>query len=211
MPWLTRGVRSYRFWRVASRWLLTGSAGIPLRPDGPVQDRVRGRLAGGLLLAVAWLAFAPLLASLLLPPRFTGLLAGWTVLLGLGLALGEGSPAGKLAPRAFATPLGMHPELHPSTFSVRTGDRLLFFTDGLLEARDRAGRFFRLDEHIQTLRRPDLQSAADELLDRLRAHTRHRLNDDVALLLVELTLTESAGRTPDEHPWPATPRRLATS
>jgi phosphoserine phosphatase RsbU/P len=118
MPWLTRGVRSYRFWQVASRWPLAGSAGIPLRPGGPVQDRVRGRLAAGLLLAVAvtalaaaqfatgrpatalaWLTFAPLLASLLLPPRPTGLLAGWTVLLGLGLALGEGSPAGKLAPR----------------------------------------------------------------------------------------------------------------
>jgi phosphoserine phosphatase RsbU/P len=367
---------------VAPRWLLAGSGGIALGPDGPVQDRIRGRLAAGLLLAVAvtvlaaaqfaagrpapalaWPSFAPLLASLLLPPRSTGLLAGWTVLLGLGLDLGEGSPAGKLAPRltvlallaafavttsvlrsaaqqrlgqahavaqvaqsallreipqtmasaraasrylsasaearvggdilevadgphprwlvgdtrgkgldavrlasvaatsfrdacaqpglslpevaravdlsvsramgeedfvtalfaeldprgclqlvvcghppplrlndadeletlaprAFATPLGMHPDLHPSTYSVRTGDRLLFFTDGLLEARDRAGRFFRLDEHIQTLRRLDLQSAADELLDRLRAHTRHRLNDDVALLLIELTLTE---------------------
>ena len=84
----------------------------------PVQGGVRGRWAAGPLLAVAataltaaqfaaarpftalaWLAFAPLLASLLLPPRSTGLLAGWTVMLGLGLALGEGSPAGKLAPR----------------------------------------------------------------------------------------------------------------
>jgi phosphoserine phosphatase RsbU/P len=35
--------------------------------------------------------------------------------------------------------LGLHPDLHLSTFSVRTGDRLLFFTDGLPEARDRAG------------------------------------------------------------------------
>ena len=44
-----------------------------------------------------------------------------------------------LAPAAFATPLGMHPNLHLSTFSVRDGDRLLF-TDGLLEARDRGSR-----------------------------------------------------------------------
>jgi phosphoserine phosphatase RsbU/P len=403
VPWLIRGgVRSYRFWRVAPRWLLTGSAGIPLGPGGPVQGGVRGRLAAGPLLtvaataltaaqfatgrpftALAWLAFAPLLASLLLPPRSTGLLAGWTVMLGLGLALGEGSPAGKLAPRltvlvllaafavtnsvlrsaaqhrlgqaravarvaqsallreipqtmasaraasrylsasaearvggdilevadgphprwlvgdtrgkglaavrlasiaatsfrdacaqpglplpevaravdlsvtraageedfvtavfaeldprgwlqlvvcghppplrlndadeletlappAFATPLGMHPELHLSTYSVGTGDRLLFYTDGLLEARDRVGGFFRLDEHIQTLRLPGLESAADELLGRLRAHTRHQLNDDVALLLVELTITESADKTPDEHPRPATSCRLAT-
>ncbi len=100
-----------------------------------------------------------------------------------------------LAPAAFATPLGMHPDLHPSTFSVRTGDRLLFFTDGLLEARDRAGRLFRLDQQADTLRLPGLQDAVDELLDRLRAHTRHRLDDDIAVLLAELTLTEPQPRT----------------
>ena len=38
--------------------------------------------------------------------------------------------------------------------------------------------------------RPDLQAAADELMDRLRAHTRRRLDDDVAVLLAELTLTD---------------------
>jgi sigma-B regulation protein RsbU (phosphoserine phosphatase) len=119
------------------------------------------------------------------------------------LRLSDADELETLAPPAFATPLGLHPDLHPSTYSVRTGDRLLFFTDGLLEARDRAGRFFRLDEHIQTLRRPGLQSAADELLDRLRAHTRHRLDDDIAVLLIELTLAESAGKTPEERPWPA--------
>ena len=37
-----------------------------------------------------------------------------------------------LAPAAFTPPPGLHPDLHLSTFSVRTGDRLLFFTDGLL-------------------------------------------------------------------------------
>jgi phosphoserine phosphatase RsbU/P len=125
---------------------------------------------------------------------------GWLQLVVCGhpppLRLNDADELETLAPAAFATPLGIHPDLHLSTYSVRTGDRLLFFTDGLLEARDRAGRFFRLDEHIQTLRQPGLQSAADELLDRLRAHTRHRLKDDVALLFVELTLTEPARKTP---------------
>ncbi len=93
-----------------------------------------------------------------------------------------------LSPAAFATPLGMHPDIRLSTFAVRSGDRLLFFTDGLLEARDRAGRLFRLDQQVEALRLPSLQAAVDELLDRLRAHTRYRVNDDVAVLLVELTI-----------------------
>jgi len=46
---------------------------------------------------VAWLAIAPLLASLALRPLRSALLAGWTVLLGLGLALQTRGPAGWLA------------------------------------------------------------------------------------------------------------------
>ena len=119
---------------------------------------------------------------------------GWIQLVNCGhpapLRLSADGELMPLNPAAFAAPLGLHPDLRVSTFSVRTGDRLIFFTDGLLEARDRAGRFFRLDQQIETLRRPDLQSAADDLLDRLRAHTRHRLDDDVAVLLAELTLTD---------------------
>ena len=98
-----------------------------------------------------------------------------------------------LNPRAYATPLGLHPDLQPSTFTVSPGDRLVFYTDGLLEARDRAGRYFRLEDCADTLRQPDLQAAADGLLDQLLAHTRRKLDDDVALLLVEATSPVSAG------------------
>ena len=126
---------------------------------------------------------------------------GWVQLVLCGhpppFRLTTGGELEPLAPAVFATPLGLHPDLHLSTFSVRTGDRLLFFTDGLLEARDRAGRFFNLGEHLQTLRRPGLQSAVDELLDQVRAHTRYRLDDDVAVLLVELTLISPASGPDD--------------
>jgi phosphoserine phosphatase RsbU/P len=119
---------------------------------------------------------------------------GWLQLVNCGhppaLRLSADGELAELSPTAFATPLGLHPDIHPSTFSVRTGDRLLFFTDGLLEARDRAGDFFRVDQQTDALRRPDLQAAVDELLDRLSAHTRHRLDDDVAVLLAELTLDD---------------------
>ena len=382
-----RGLRW--FWPAAWPRPLPSGGGIRLEPQGPVQGGVRGGRAAGLLLALAvtgvaaaqyaaggpdttlaWLAIAPLLGSLVLPPALTGLLAGWTVLLGLGLAVAGAGPAGHpvsrlavlvllaafavansvlraaaqrrlgqaravarvaqsvllrevppavaaarlasrylsasaeaqvggdllevvagprprwlvgdtkgnglpavrlasvaatsfrdacarpglplaevaravdlsvtraagaedfvtavfaeldprgwvqlvlcghppplrltadgelepLAPAVFATPLGLHPDLRLSTFSVRDGDRLLFFTDGLLEARDRAGRFFRLEEHLPALRRPGLQSAVDELLDQVRAHTRYRLEDDVAVLLVELTLAGPASGPDD--------------
>jgi hypothetical protein len=119
---------------------------------------------------------------------------GWLQLVNCGhpppLRLSADGDLAELSPAAFATPLGLHPDLHPSTFSVRTGDRLLFFTDGLLEARDRAGDFFRVDQQTDALRQPDLQAAADELLERLRTHTRRRLDDDVAVLLAELTLND---------------------
>jgi phosphoserine phosphatase RsbU/P len=92
-----------------------------------------------------------------------------------------------LNPRVVATPLGLHPDIQSSTFSVSPGDRLLFYTDGLLEARDRAGRYFRLEDCLDTLRHPDLQAAVDGLLDRLLAHAGRKLGDDVALLLLEAT------------------------
>jgi phosphoserine phosphatase RsbU/P len=114
---------------------------------------------------------------------------GWLQLVICGhpppLRLAADGSLGTLAPQAYATPLGLHPDIQPSTFSVGAGDRLLFYTDGLLEARDRAGRYFNLEGCADTLRKPDLEMAADELLGRLMAHTGRRLEDDIALLLFE--------------------------
>jgi serine phosphatase RsbU (regulator of sigma subunit) len=135
-------------------------------------------------------------------------LRGWIQLVNCGhpspLRLSADGDLRPLNPAAFAAPLG----LHPTTFAVRTGDRLVFFTDGLLEARGRDGQFFRLDQQVETLRQPDLQVAADELLDRLRAHTRYRLDDDVAVLLAELTLTDPAlTSAPRQEQLPTAARR----
>jgi serine phosphatase RsbU (regulator of sigma subunit) len=102
-----------------------------------------------------------------------------------------------LTPAAYATPLGLHPDIRPSTFPVGAGDRLVFYTDGLLEAHDRAGRYFRLEDCLDTLRRTDLQAAADELLDRLLALTGRRLDDDVAVLLFEAA---SPPARPEDEP-----------
>src|SRR5215470_2503606 len=116
---------------------------------------------------------------------------GWLQLVTCGhpppLRLAADGELQALTPRAYATPLGLQPDIQPTTFSVSPGDRLLFYTDGLLEARDRAGRYFRLEDCLDTLRHPDLQAAVDGLLDRLLAHAGRRLDDDVALLLLEAT------------------------
>jgi sigma-B regulation protein RsbU (phosphoserine phosphatase) len=92
-----------------------------------------------------------------------------------------------LTPAAYATPLGLHPDIRASTFTVKPGDRLVFYTDGLIEARDPAGRYFQLHDSLAALRRASLDTAADELLGRLRAHTGRKLDDDVAVLLFEAT------------------------
>ena len=113
-----------------------------------------------------------------------------------------------LTPAAYATPLGLHPDIRPSTFSVAAGDRLVFYTDGLLEARDRAGRYFRLEDCLDTLRRTDLQAAADELLDRPLAHTGRRLDDDDAVCYSKRPPRRPGQKTSPQRPRhrPVTPR-----
>jgi len=105
-----------RSWRAVLAWPFLVRGGIWLEPAGPVPGEVRGgRVAGALLAAAvaafaaaqyaigrpvapeAWLAIAPLLGSVALRPLRTALLAGWTVLLGLGLALQVNGPPGRLA------------------------------------------------------------------------------------------------------------------
>jgi hypothetical protein len=141
---------------------------------------------------------------------------GWLQLVICGhpppLRLTAGGGLQALTPRAYATPLGLHPDPQPSTFAVSPGDRLVFYTDGLLEARDRTGRYFRLEDCADTLRHPDLQAAADGLLARLLAHTGRKLDDDVALLLLEATspvLYEPP--RPHERDQPASPAELSAA
>ena len=105
-----------RSWRAVLAWPFRAGDGIWLEPEGPLPSAAwGGRMAGPLLAAAVtvfaaaqyaigrpvapevWLAIAPLLASLALRPLRTALVAAWTVLLGLGLALEARGPAGRLA------------------------------------------------------------------------------------------------------------------
>jgi hypothetical protein len=139
--------------------------------------------------------------------------AGWLQIVSCGhpppLRLAANGDLTALTPATYATPLGLRPEIQPTTFSVSPGDRLLFYTDGLLEARDRTGAYFPLESNLDVLRNPDLQASVDGLIDRLLAHTGHDLDDDVALLLLEAT--SPPARPQQDTPQEGAPARYALS
>lgn len=71
------------------------------------------------------------------------------------------------------------------TFPFEPGDILLLYTDGLLEARDRGGRFYPLAERVRAWRGGDPDALIRYLRDDLLSHVRRRLGDDAALVAVQ--------------------------
>lgn len=73
---------------------------------------------------------------------------------------------------------------HLSVIELGAGDRLLFYTDGVSEARSRSGEFYPL----QTCQAVRDAGEPDEILDRLSSdvfrHVGHALDDDAAMLLI---------------------------
>ncbi len=115
---------------------------------------------------------------------------GWLQVISCGhppplLVTADGSRL--LEPRSYTTPLGLSPDTLTQTYHVGPGDRLLLYTDGLLECRDSRGDFFRLDDQIDLIRDAyTVDAIVEQLLRRLRAHAGGRTDDDIALLAVEV-------------------------
>lgn len=82
-------------------------------------------------------------------------------------------------------PLGLGADPEVGHLQLAVGDRLLLYTDGLVEARRADGSFVDLLDVAEPLRRGDLDRALRRILARLRAVTGSDLNDDLALLAAE--------------------------
>ncbi len=82
-------------------------------------------------------------------------------------------------------PLGIAEDFTATISSWAPGDRLLLFTDGLIEARDSRRAFFSLDDHLAELTAVTLDTALDALVAHLHGHVGGKLHDDLALLIAE--------------------------
>ena len=88
--------------------------------------------------------------------------------------------------RALPLGLGLHgaPVPAPHRVSFVPGDQLLFYTDGVSEARDRTGRFYPLDERGALLADADPESALAAVRRDLAEHVGAPPHDDAAMLLL---------------------------
>jgi phosphoserine phosphatase RsbU/P len=84
------------------------------------------------------------------------------------------------------TPLGLDPAPTVQRFTLAATDRLLLYTDGLVEARAPDGRQFGLDGQAQAVvAASSLGAALDGLVAQLLDHAGGRLDDDLALVLAQ--------------------------
>jgi serine phosphatase RsbU (regulator of sigma subunit) len=89
----------------------------------------------------------------------------------------------------FALPLGLGTAPGSVTGQLRPGERMLLYTDGLVEARAADGTFPDVTALVAALRtETDLGKALDGVLDAVGAWTEDGLGDDLALLAVERPL-----------------------
>ncbi|WP_432064307.1 PP2C family protein-serine/threonine phosphatase [Streptomyces sp. C10-9-1] len=102
---------------------------------------------------------------------------------------GDDSRRGTAEPARFGLPLGLglSDAAEPSheRAVLAPGDRVLFYTDGLSEARDASGAFYPVHACAPLVRHGTPQEALDAVRRSALSHTEGPLDDDSALLLLE--------------------------
>ena len=81
-------------------------------------------------------------------------------------------------------PAAAGPAARASVVEVGPGDRILFYTDGVSEARSRSGEFFPLAECRAVREADDPDQILDALSTEVLRHVGHALDDDAAMLLI---------------------------
>lgn len=103
--------------------------------------------------------------------------------------------AAESPPLGLSEPLGLTPAYQAQSLTLGTGDRLLLYTDGLIEARDAVGCEIDPNQIAQCLNDPSAHTVLDTLLAALVDHASPAgLADDLALVLIEYeTASATAG------------------
>ncbi|MGH4034287.1 PP2C family protein-serine/threonine phosphatase [Actinomycetota bacterium Odt1-20B] len=108
-----------------------------------------------------------------------------------------------LEPPSPSPPLGLSPQPSLQRIVLSPEQRLLFYTDGLTEARNDRGVEFPLDHRVgAALAAPPIDQALDGLLDLFHRHAPPGADDDLTLLLVQPTvalLDGAPGRVADDR------------
>lgn len=102
-----------------------------------------------------------------------------------------------------APPLGLAPLLSTTyctdTFSFCTGDTLLLYTDGVIEARNAIGAFYPLVERLTTRTDSHSTRLLDHIRDDLLTYVGGQLGDDAAMIVVERNPFETDARAYSER------------